>query len=74
METFAQTNNKPLSFPEWGINQGDPDDTAYMNGMTGMFNSDNFSFETYFDNGGDGIEQLGSGIPNATAAYTKAFK
>lgn len=74
IETFAQTNNKPLSFPEWGLNQGGPDDTAYMNGMTQMFSSDNFSFESYFDTGGDGIQQLGSGIPNATSIYTQSFK
>ena len=71
---FAHANNKPLSFPEWGINQGTSDDATYVTNMAQLFNANDFSFEAYFDTGGDGIQQLGSGIPNATAAYTKAFK
>jgi Glycosyl hydrolase family 26 len=71
LEAFAKSNGKPLSFPEWGLGAGD--DPAYMTGMGTMFRSDDFSFETYFDNDDDGIAQLGSSIPNATAAYAKAF-
>jgi len=41
--------------------------------MTAMFNSDDFAFETYFDNGDDGIAQLGPSIPQSVTAY-KAFK
>jgi hypothetical protein len=72
IEAFAVANGKPMSFPEWGLTAGD-DDPAYVNGMVGMFNSDNFSFQTYFDNGDDGIAQLGSSIPNSVTAY-KAFQ
>ena len=39
-----------------------------------MFSQDDFSFESYFDTNDDGIAPLGSTIPNATAAYSQAFK
>ena len=38
-----------------------------------MFNRDDFAFQSYFDTGDDGIATLGSAIPDATAAYSKAF-
>ena len=71
MEAFAKANSKPLSFPEWGLGAGD--DPAYMTGMAQMFDSNDFSFESYFDNNDDGIAPLGSAIPNATTAYAQAF-
>jgi hypothetical protein len=71
MEAFAKANGKPLSFPEWGLGAGD--DPAYMTGMAQMFNSNDFSFESYFDNNDDGIAPLGSAIPSATTAYAQAF-
>jgi beta-mannanase len=63
IEAFAQANNKPMSFPEWGLASVTPDDSTYVTDMGQMFNS-----------GNDGIAQLGSSIPNATAAYTQEFK
>jgi hypothetical protein len=42
--------------------------------MAQMFKQDDFSFESYFDDNDDGIAPLGSDIPEATAAYAKAFK
>jgi uncharacterized protein (UPF0333 family) len=72
IEAFAKANGKPMSFPEWGVTS--TDDGTYVTDMGQMFNSDDFSFESYFDVGDDGIPQLGSSIPNATAAYTKEFK
>jgi beta-mannanase len=74
METFAAAHGKPLSFPEWGLVTGLPDDAAYVTGIAQMFSRDDFSFETYFDDGNDGIATLGPGIPNATAAYSQAFR
>jgi hypothetical protein len=71
-EAFARAHGKPLSFPEWGL--GSDDDPAYVTGMAQMFNSDDFSFESYFSTNTDGIAALGSAIPNATAAYSQAFK
>jgi hypothetical protein len=73
IEAFAVANRKPMSFPEWGIGAGTPDDATYVADMGQMFNSDDFSFQAYFDDGDDGIAILGSAIPNATAAYSKAF-
>jgi beta-mannanase len=72
IEAFAVAHGKPMSFPEWGLTIGN-DDAAYVNGLVAMFNSQNFSFQSYFDNGDDGIAQLGSSIPKSTLA-AKAFK
>jgi Glycosyl hydrolase family 26 len=73
IEAFAVAHGKPLSFPEWGLTGDQPDDAAYITDMAQMFKRDAFAFESYFDSGSDGIASLGSAIPNATAAYSKAF-
>ena len=73
IEAFSMANGKPMSFPEWGLGVGAPDDTTYMTDMGQMFNTDEFSFESYFDTHDDGIAPLGSSIPSATAAYSRAF-
>jgi beta-mannanase len=72
IEAFAVTNGKPLSFPEWGLSAGD--DPAYVTDMVSYFHADDFSFESYTDNGHDGVAQLGSSAPEGTAAYAQAFK
>jgi beta-mannanase len=74
IQAFAVAHNKPMSFPEWGLSTPGPDDATYVTNMGQMFKNDNFAFESYFDPGNDGIAQLGSSIPNATATYTKSFK
>jgi hypothetical protein len=74
IEAFAAAHGKPLSFPEWGLGSDAADDAAYITDMARMFKQDNFSFESYFDSNGDGIAPLGSAIPNATAAYSQAFR
>jgi beta-mannanase len=73
IEAFAAANGKPMSFPEWGLGQGTPDDAAYVADMAQMFNSENFSFESYFNTNDDGIDPLGADIPNATTAYAEGF-
>jgi hypothetical protein len=73
IEAFAVAQGKPMSFPEWGLINGN-DDADYVTGLAQMFNSGNFAFQSYFDDGNDGIAPLGSTIPNATAAYTQGFK
>jgi beta-mannanase len=73
VEAFATANRKPMSFPEWGLITGN-DDATYVKEIARLFNSGNFSFESYFDNAGDGIAPLGPTIPKATAAYSQAFK
>lgn len=74
LEAFAVAHGKPLSFPEWGLTGDQPDDAAYITRMAQMFKRDTFAFESYFDSGSDGIAALGSAIPNATAAYSQAFR
>ena len=73
IEAFAVAQGKPMSFPEWALTTGD-DDATYVTDMAHMFNSDDFAFQSYFDDGDDGTARLGSAIPKATAAYTKRFK
>ena len=73
LEAFATAHGKALSFPEWGIDASTSDDERYVTGMAQLFNSSDFSFESYFDTGTDEIAPLGSAVPNATAAYTRAF-
>lgn len=73
IEAFATAHEKPMSFPEWGLPTGN-DDPAYVTGMARMFNSSDFSFQTYFDTNGDGIARLGSSVPQATRAYARAFR
>ena len=51
-----------------GLPNGD-DDPSYVTAIAGMFNSDTFAYESYFDNNDDGIAPLGSSIPKATGAY-----
>lgn len=70
-ESFAAAHGKPLSLPEWGLGAGD--DPAYVTSLMQMFKNDDFAFECYFDTGSGGIAQLGPAIPDATAAYAKAF-
>ena len=62
-----------MSFPEWGLGQGTPDDSAYVTDMGQMFNNDDFAFQSYFDTNDDSIDPLGTSIPDATSAYSKAF-
>ena len=71
---FATAHGKPLSFPEWGLGQGKPDDATYVTRLAQVFNGSDFSFESYFDDATHDIAQLGPAIPKATAAYAQAFK
>ena len=73
LEAFAVAHRKPMSFPEWGLGNGD-DDTAYVTDMARMVHSDDFAFQSYFDDNVSGIAPLGSSIPKATAAYSNAFR
>jgi Glycosyl hydrolase family 26 len=71
---FAASHGKSLSFPEWGIDSGLPDDATYVADMAQIISQRTFSFESYFDTNDHGIVPLGPAIPNATAAYSQAFK
>ena len=74
LAVFAASHGKSFSFPEWGIDSGLPDDATYVADMAQIISQKNFSFESYFDTNDDGIVPLGPAIPNATAAYSQAFK
>jgi hypothetical protein len=74
MEAFSETHGKPMSFPEWGLYEGKPDDASYVDDMGQMFTSKDFSFEGYYDSDDRGVVPLGSKIPSATTAYSQAFK
>ena len=73
-ESFAAAQGKAMSFPEWGlVSSSNGDDAAYVNGIGTAVATGNFAFQAYFDSGDDGIMQLGSSTPLATAAYAKQF-
>jgi hypothetical protein len=73
IESFAAANGKPMSFPEWGVTAGE-DDPSYVADLGQMFHSDDFAYESYFDPGtSPTVASLGPSIPQATAAYVKAF-
>jgi hypothetical protein len=74
IEAFANSQGKPMSFPEWGLESSPSgDDPAYINGMLSAVANGNFAFEAYFDAGAQGTLELGSGTPLSTAAFQKWF-
>lgn len=73
IESFAAAHGKPMAIPEWGLYQGN-DDPTYVTDLINMFKSGNFAYESYYNTGNEGIAQLGSSVPQATAAYAAAFK
>ncbi|EAU62480.1 putative secreted protein [Stigmatella aurantiaca DW4/3-1] len=69
--TFAQSHGKPLSVPEWGVNDalttGGGDDTHYVKQMLAFIfdPANNVAYHSYFDvQAGDGHHQL-SHVDNA---------
>jgi hypothetical protein len=70
---FAESQNKPISFPEWGEDSGYGDDPTFINDMSSVIKSDSTAYESYFDCNCDSITPLGSSIPASTSAYTAAF-
>jgi hypothetical protein len=73
-EAFAKRNNKPMSFPEWGLLQHpNGDDPAYIDGIGSTVSEGDFSFESYFDAGDGATLQLGPATPLSLAAFQKWF-
>jgi hypothetical protein len=73
-EAFAKAQNKPMSFPEWGLLQvPNGDDPAYINGIGSTFTRSDFAFESYFDARDSGNLQLGPATPLSLAAFQKWF-
>ncbi len=73
IESFAVANGKPFALPEWGLDNGYPDDATYVTNIANIVRNTNTSFQAYFDCGCDSITPLGNTIPLATAAYSSGF-
>ena len=74
-EAFAEAQRKPMSFPEWGLLKSpNGDDVAFVNGIGSAFRNLDFSFETYFDAGDDGVLQVGQATPLSTVAFQRWFR
>ena len=77
---FAAAHVKPLSFPEWGVNQkpdghGGMDSVYYVEQMHAFITdpANNVLFHCYFDvNAGDGHHQLSPGVGNKETQFPKA--
>ncbi len=75
-ERFAAAQNKPMSFPEWGLKKVPAgDDPGYIDGMGAIFDRRDVSFEVYFN-----VDvkirpylALGTGSPLALKAFKKWF-
>jgi hypothetical protein len=73
-EAFAKAQNKPMSFPEWGLlEKPNGDDPAYIKGIGSTFTKGDFAFESYFDAGDSGTLQLGPATPLSLAAFQRLF-
>jgi beta-mannanase len=73
-EAFANSQGKPMSFPEWGLSASlGGDDPAYINGIGSTVANGNFAFEAYFDAGAGSSMILGSNTPLSVAAFQHWF-
>jgi hypothetical protein len=73
-ETFAAAQNKPMSFPEWGLATGaGGDDPAYIAGIGAAVANNDFAFEAYFDAGTGLGKDLDATTPLSLAAFQKWF-
>jgi len=72
-EAFAAAQGKPMSFPEWGLDEGPAgDDPAFIDGVGSTVANKNFAFEEYF-NVPDGVMPLGSQSPLSIVEFQKWF-
>ena len=67
---FAAAHGKPLSIPEWGL-RGLGDDPYFVSGIASFVATHDVAYQSYFDNGDQGVLQLGPTTPLATAAYRR---
>jgi hypothetical protein len=74
-ETFAAAQNKPMSFPEWGLLPNPSgDDPAYIDGIGSTVANNDFAFEAYFDSEiQTGVLALSSSTPLSLAAFQHWF-
>jgi hypothetical protein len=74
-ESFANSKKKPMSIPEWSLQESPSgDDPGYVSGMGREFDTKDFAFETYFigDPGGV-VLPLGSNTPLSVVAFHQWF-
>ena len=64
-----------MSIPEWGLLVPFGDDPAYVSGMGQAFDTEDFAFETYFDESRPNIGTLplGPTTPLSVAAFLQWF-
>lgn len=75
-EAFAASKKKPMSFPEWSLNEvPSGDDPGYISGVGEAFKTGDFAFESYFDIGGTNLRTLplGPATPLSLAAFQTWF-
>ena len=75
-EAFAKAKGKPMSIPEWGLNESPSgDDPGYISGMGNEFDTKDFAFEAYFDASKPdlGTLPLGPGTPLSIVAFHQWF-
>lgn len=74
--SFANAHHKPMSLPEWGLSTiPSGDDPGYIDGMGETVAKEDFSFQSYFEGGGQNVKALalGTGTPLSDAAYKQWF-
>ena len=77
LASFATAHNKPMAFPEWGVDSrsdghGGGDDPTYIDDMAYWIANHNVAFDSYFDfnSGGDSVL---TDYPSSLAAYKAVF-
>ena len=82
---FAARHGKPLSIPEWGTvdpqstsggftSTSGGDDGAYVAHMGNFIASHDVAYQSWFDNGDDGVYQLVPAVaPKSVAAYVRTI-
>jgi hypothetical protein len=76
-QKFASAEGKPLAFPEWGVTirsdgHGLGDDPYYINQMVSWMESNDVTYESYFDADSGGVNSLitGGSFPSSLAAFS----
>jgi hypothetical protein len=77
LATFAAAHGKPISFPEWGLDDtgahGRGDDPAFIDMMADFIATHDVAYQSYFNvDVGDGAHLL-ENYPSSAARYTARF-
>lgn len=76
--TFAESHNKPISFPEWGTGDredghGGGDDSAFIKNMYDVMSSTNTAYNVYWDYPALDYNAALKNNPKAAAEFTRLF-